>query len=146
ALETDAATLDPRLQRDTTAFRINDVVFSGLVSLDDSFQAQPDLALSWEQPDDKTWIFHLRDDAVFHDGEKLTAADVAFTFNSILDPELNSRYKQFFSPLTSVEAVDDTTVRFNLSAPYAPLLSYVDLGIVPQHYVEAGGDIASAPI
>lgn len=145
-LEVDAFTLDPRVQRDTTAFRLTDIIYSGLVTFDADFLPQPDLAKSWEQPDAKTVVFHLREDAVFHDGTPLTADDVVFTFTSLKNPELKSRYAQFFAPVESVVAVDKHTVQFNLSAPYAPLFSYLDLGIVPKAYAESGADIGSAPV
>lgn len=145
-LEVDAATLDPRLQRDTTAFRLTDIIYSGLVTFDADFLPQPDLAKSWEQPDPKTVVFHLREDAVFHDGTPVTAEDVVFTFTSIKDPELKSRYAQFFAPVESIVAVDTHTVQFNLSEPYAPLFSYLDLGIVSKAYAESGADTGNAPM
>ena len=59
-LDVDAGTADPRLARDTSAFRLIELVYDGLVVLDPQVVPQPALAESWENPDPTTWIFHLR--------------------------------------------------------------------------------------
>lgn len=144
--DVDAGTLDPRTQRDTTAYRVNNLLYDGLVNLDAGLNAQPNLAVSWENPEPTVWIFKLREGVKFHDGSDLTAEDVVYTFETILDPELGARYRSLYTPISSIEAVDPRTVRIELTEPYAPLLSYMDLGIVPSDYVEGGGDLATAPV
>ena len=144
--DVDAGTLDPRLMRDTTAYRVNNLLYDGLVQLDASLQPVPDLAVSWENPEPTVWVFSLREGVKFHDGHVLDAEDVVFTFETILDPELNARFRSLYTPISKIEAVDDLTVRIELSEPYAPLLSYMDMGIAPAHVVEAGGDLSSAPV
>jgi peptide/nickel transport system substrate-binding protein len=134
--DVDAQSLDPRLQRDTTAYRLNNLIYDGLIQLDENLTPRPDLAVSWRQPDDKTWLFTLRRDAKFHDGRPVTPEDVVYTFKTILDPALNARFRSLYEPISAVEAVGDDQVRFTLKGPYAPLLSYLDLGIVPK---DAGG-------
>lgn len=146
-MDVDADLLDPRLARNTTGFRVNNLIYDGLVELDPStLEPQPSLALSWSQPDPTTWVFELREDAAFHDGTPLTAADVVATFEAILDPDFGAPDRGLYAPLSSVEALGDFTVQFSASQPYAPLLSYMDKGIVPQHVVEAGGDLANEPV
>ena len=63
-LDVDAGTADPRLARDTSAFRLVELVFDGLIVLDPQLVAQPALAERWENPDPTTWVFHLRDGGV----------------------------------------------------------------------------------
>ncbi|MFV0298457.1 MAG: ABC transporter substrate-binding protein, partial [Hyphomicrobiaceae bacterium] len=145
-IDVDAGTLDPRLARDTSAFRTTNLIFSGLVHLTPSLEAVPDLAESWESPDPQTVIFRMREGLVFSDGSPLTAEDVVYTFTTITNPDFNAPQRALYSPIASVEAVDDLTVRFNLSSPYAPLLSYLDMGIVPSDYAESGADLATSPI
>lgn len=145
-MDVDAGTLDPRLARDTTAYRADDLIFSGLVHLTPSLKAVPDLAKSWENPDPTTWIFHLRDGLKFSDGSPLTADDVVYTYKSEIDPKSNTPQRALYAPIKSVEAVDPVTVKFTLSAPYAPLLSYMDLGIVSKAEADAGRDIATNPV
>ena len=101
---------------------------------------------SWENPDPQTWIFKLRDGVTFHDGTPLTADDVVFTYQTILKPEMNAPLRGLFTPISKVEAIDAKTVKFTLSTSYSPLLSYLEMGIVPKKAVEGGADLALKPI
>ncbi|QQA41741.1 ABC transporter substrate-binding protein [Pelagovum pacificum] len=141
--DVDAGTLDPRLSRDTTAYRTNNLIYAGLVHLTPSLEPVPDLAESWESPDPQTVVFKLREGLTFSDGSPLTAEDVVFTFSTITDPDFNAPQRTLYEPIESVEAIDETTVQFNLSTPYAPLMSYLDMGIVPSDYE---GDLATEPM
>ncbi|HXF83712.1 MAG TPA: ABC transporter substrate-binding protein [bacterium] len=146
-LDVDAGTLDPRLANDTTARRVIEQVFDGLVELDPQLRVRPALAESWTQVSPTVWVFKLRRNVKFHDGSPLTAADVAFTYTTILDPALRAPLRGLYTPISRVEAVDNETVRFTLSAPYAPLLKYADIGIVPKAVVErAGAEFAARPV
>ncbi|MCB1452322.1 MAG: ABC transporter substrate-binding protein, partial [Rhizobiaceae bacterium] len=141
--DVDAGTLDPRLARDTTAYRTVNLIYSGLVHLTPDLEPVPDLAESWDSPDPNTIVFTLRDGLKFSNGSALTAEDVVFTFETILNPDFSAPQRGLFTPIKSVEAVDERTVRFNLTTPYAPLLSYLDMGIVPSDY---DGDLATSPV
>ena len=141
--DVDAGTLDPRLARDTTAYRTVNLIYSGLVHLTPDLEPVPDLAESWDSPDPNTIVFTLRDGLKFSNGSALTAEDVVFTFETILNPDFSAPQRGLFTPIKSVEAVDERTVRFNLTTPYAPLLSYLDIGIVPSDY---DGDLATSPV
>lgn len=146
-IDVDAGTLDPRLANDTTARRVIDQVYDGLVELDPQLQPRPALAESWTQVSPTVWVFKLRKNVRFHDGTPLTASDVVFTFTTILDPSLRAPLRGLYLPISKVEAVDDETVRFTLSAPYAPLLKYLDMGIVSRKAVEQlGADYAARPV
>ncbi|MBB4053339.1 peptide/nickel transport system substrate-binding protein [Devosia subaequoris] len=144
--DVDAGTLDPRLTRDTTAARTADLIYAGLVHITPSLEAVPDLAESWENPDPQTVVFTLRPDLTFSDGSPLTAEDVVYTFTTLTDPELSAPSRALYTPITAVEAVDERTVKFTLDAPYAPLLTYLDIGIVPKALIEGGADLANNPI
>jgi peptide/nickel transport system substrate-binding protein len=144
--DVDAQSFDPRLQRDTTGYRLNNLIYDGLVQLDASLNPTPDLAQHWEQTGPTSWVFTLRPDATFQDGTKVTPEDVVYTFTTILDPKLNARFRSLYEPIALVEAIGDDKVRFTLKAPYAPLLSYLDLGIVPKHAIDAGRDLNTAPL
>jgi peptide/nickel transport system substrate-binding protein len=144
--DVDAETLDPRLMRNTTSYRVVNLIYDGLVELDPSLEPQPSLARSWETPEDTVWIFHLRPGVRFQDGTALTADDVVYTFESILDPVTQARFRTLYEPIASIVALDSLTVRLDLSEPYAPLLGYLDVGIVPRRYVERGGNLSSAPV
>lgn len=145
-LDVDAGSLDPRLARDTSAYRATDLLYDGLVSLTPDLKPVPNLAVSWQNPDPTTWIFKLREGVTFHDGSAMTADDVVFTYQTLLKPETNAPLRGLFTPISAVEAVDATTVKFTLSAPYSPLLTYMEIGIVPRKVVEAGGDLGAKPV
>lgn len=144
--DVDAESLDPRLTRNTTGYRVVNLLYDGLVQLDSGFEPRPSLARSWEHPEPRTWIFHLRETARFHDGTPLTAHDVAYTFQTLLDPDLNAPQRRLYTPIVTVAAHDDHTVRFTLREPYAPFLSYLDMGIVPRHLLERRHDLGNHPV
>jgi len=129
-LETGPLTLDPRFATDATAAQIGDLLFDGLTRLDDRSQRQPHLAASWETPDPRTYVFHLRDGFRFPDGQPLTAADVKATFDSVLDTATHSPKRQALEPVERVEVIDPFTVRFHLREAFAPFLDASGLGIL----------------
>src|SRR2546425_8801727 len=146
-MDVDAGTLDPRLANDTTARRVIEQVYDGLVELDPQLQQRPALAESWSQVPPTVWVFKLRKNVRFHDGTPLTASDVVFTYTTILDPTLRAPLRSLYIPISKIEAVDDATVRVTLSAPYAPLLKYADMGIVPRKADEQmGADYSAHPV
>ena len=83
----------------------------------------PHVATAWEVTEDALeWTFHLRDDVFFHDGTKLTAADVKYSMDRLTT--IGEGYGFLFAGrVASTEAIDDTTVRFRLAAPFGPFLS-----------------------
>jgi peptide/nickel transport system substrate-binding protein len=146
-LDVDADSLDPRLTKNTSGFRIKELAFNGLVAINPDYSPVPDLAEKWDNPDDKTWVFYLRPGAKFHDGSDLTAADVKFTYESVLDQAFNSPFRAFYLSVDKVEATDKNTVTFTLKAPFAPFLSYMDLAIVPEAAVQKlGKDFGTKPV
>ncbi|MBZ5629952.1 MAG: ABC transporter substrate-binding protein, partial [Acidobacteriia bacterium] len=84
-IESSPTNLDPRVGIDAYSERIDELLFDALVHRDEHFNLQPWLATSWEVPDPLTYVFHLRQDARFHDGRPLTARDVKWTFDSIMN-------------------------------------------------------------
>ena len=95
-----------------------------------------DLATGMEASDDGlTWTVTIRDDVSFTDGEKLTAEDVAFTYNTLRDTSSVND----FTMLKEAAALDDTTVEFRMNRPYSiwPYTMAI-VGIVPEHAYGAG--------
>ena len=110
---------------------------------------QASLATEWTPSDDfATWTYTIRDDVTFSNGNPLTAADVAFTYSTILATP-DSDNLGYMRVLESAEAVDDTTVVFHLNAPFSPWPSITTaISIVPEDvYTELGSEgFAAAPI
>jgi oligopeptide transport system substrate-binding protein len=83
----DIATFDPGLSTDLPSISAIDMIYTGLVQLNDNLQVQPQLASSWnESTDGLTWTFHLRPNLKFSDGTPLTSADVAYSIDRALQP------------------------------------------------------------
>lgn len=99
-------------------------------------EAQPWAATEWEWEDDTTITFQLREGMTFHDGEDVTASDVVWTFQTILDKEPPVYINNVVETVESVEQDGDYTVTFNLVEPYVPFVK-VTAGVVPilpEHY------------
>lgn len=144
--DVDAESLDPRLTRNTTGYRVINLLYDGLVLLDSTFEPTPNLARRWEHPTPTTWVFYLRETARFHDGTPVTAADVVSTFQTLLDPSLNAPQRRLYTPIADVAALDRHTVQFTLHEPYAPFLAYLDMGIVPHHLTDEDHDLGNQPV
>ncbi len=120
---------------------ISRLVYSSLFQYDNELTLQNDLATGYEISENgKTYTVNIRSDVAWHDGVPLTAADVVFTIRSIQTPEYGSPLATDFSGVT-VSSPDDSTIVFTLEEPYAPFLSSLTVGVMPQHVWE---DIAPA--
>jgi oligopeptide transport system substrate-binding protein len=87
----DITTFDPALAYDTSSISAVQMVFTGLVQLDDKFQIKPQLAQNWQQTSDGlTWTFHLKPHLKFSDGSLLTSADVIYSIDRALQPATKS--------------------------------------------------------
>ena len=134
-IESSPANLDPRIGTDAQSQRIDALLFDGLVDHNAAFQFTPALALSWEQPNPLTVVFHLRSGVLFHDGHPLTARDVKWTIDSMRDGTVISAKSTVFASVDSVEVRDPLTVVFHLKRADNFLLRNLATGatgIVPQ--------------
>lgn len=115
---TAAETLDPASS--LSAYEYLGALYNRVVRLNRDGETVPDLATDWSANADATvWDFKLRPGVRFHDGRKLTSRDVRYTFRHILDPDTASPQAGPLELIDSIDAVDPTTVRFNLSSPNA---------------------------
>jgi len=139
--------LDPADHRSRQSETVIRNMFDGLVTRDTKSGVHLELAEEMNWLDDQTLEFKLRQGVKFHDGVEMTADDVVFTFNRIIqenqieypEPHTSPR-KGLIAPLASVEKVDDYTVRMNFSSPWPPAMQLiVHQQIVPKHYLEEVG-------
>ena len=86
----DVATMDPHLQWDTESYTVYRNIFDNLVTRDDDGKIAPQIATAWSFLSDTEVEFDIRQGVVFHDGSPLTAGDVAFSIQRIIDPALRS--------------------------------------------------------
>lgn len=113
---------------------IDTLLFRGLTKPDANNQVTPDLAESWEISDDQlTYVFAIRQDAIWQDGEPVTAKDVKFTFDQIQNPETNTPIAGEFNEIASVEITGDYEIKMTLHRPFPPLLDKLKIGIIPEH-------------
>lgn len=112
-------------------------IFSGLTQIDGQLHAQPDLATSWETPDNGlTWTFHLANGVTWHDGQPLRSADVKYTFDEVLLKYHPTTKAGLSGILERIDTPDADTVVFRLKRPYGPLplrLGNIDAPILPEH-------------
>lgn len=133
--------INPILTTHSVSVPIQRLVFNRLVRVNSQMQIEPDLAERWDvSKDGLTYIFHLRRGVFFHDGVELTAEDVAFTYNQIIDPLNNSPYRSHFDLVKRFEAIDKYTFRIILVKSFTSLLNKLVQEIVPKHLL-AGKDL-----
>lgn len=142
-------TLDPAMHRDRMTEAVLRNIFDGLVTRDADSRIVPEMAESWRMADALTWEFRLRPGIRFHDGTPFTAADVKFSFDRIITPGAvsgrSSPRRGLIAKVTSVEAVDDMTVRIRTDDPQPSLIHMLPfIEIVPKAAVLRAGDAAFA--
>lgn len=133
----DARTLVPILASDSASAEICNLLFNGLVKYDKDINLTGDLAEKWEIEDEGlTIIFHLRKNVFWHDGYPFTAADVEFTYQKLIDPQVKTPYGGDFERVKSLEVIDDYTLKVTYKEPFAPALSSWGMSILPKHLLE----------
>lgn len=136
--DAEPSTLNPDAISDDYNYPIVQNLFPRLFKLNNAYQAIPDLATSYDVSDDAlTYTFHLRENAVWSDGEKVTAADVLYTFNEII--QNNYAFSSVFQFVDAIETPDDYTVVFRMNAPdgsFVSNLSWYGTFILPEHVLK----------
>ena len=149
ATDSTAVGLDPHIAIAFASSTYFEHCYESLLRYTKDMELEPALATSYEQPDHLTYIFHIRKGVKFHDGSELTAEDVKFTFDRILDPETKSPRKPFFTSISKIETPDKYTVKFTMSQPYPPFLNVLATwygSIVSKAAVEKHGSMQSVTI
>ncbi len=123
ATQDEPQTLDPHSANLAVTNRLLGNVYEGLIGRDKDFKLVPWLALSWTQPDVKTWRFKLRPNVKFHDGSPFTADDVVFSVERALSA--NSQMKSSLQGVASAKKIDDLTVDILMQEPNPVLLNHM---------------------
>ena len=146
AIEVAPRGFDPRFSTSfQTSARIMQLIFDTLVIKNEKFEFVPSLAQRFEESEDhRTFTFHLRSDAMFHNGKPLTSADVKYTFESLLSPALKSPIRGAVDKISSIEAPDPLTVIFRARVPFYSFMGNLPaIGIIPEG---AGTEMISSPM
>ena len=146
AQSSDITTLDPIIGTQERAYSLTNHMYDTLLNYDSNMKLQYCLATKYEWTDDLTLKVYLRKDVKFHNGDKLTASDVLFTYDLRA-----ARGAACTSYISKVEAKDDYTVIFHFSSPHPSFIYQVTdpaFGIVPKTYYQSVGakGFAAKPI
>lgn len=140
----DARTLIPILASDSASGEVCGLLFNGLVRYNPRLELEGELAESWEISEDQLTItFHLRKDVRWHDGVPLTARDVEFTYQQLMNPQVKTPYSGDFERVEFFSVIDDFTVQVKYKEPFVPGLASWGMGILPRHLLE-GKDLNAA--
>ncbi|MBW2037992.1 MAG: ABC transporter substrate-binding protein [Deltaproteobacteria bacterium] len=131
-LDGSISTLDPRFAVGARASRIAPLLYSSLLQLDDKGRLVPDLACSWSQLDEVTYLLRLHKGVQFHDGREVTAEDVRSTFSFIMDPQNGSPKRGSYGSVRHIEVIGRYTLKFILKDTYVSFPYALTVGIVPQ--------------
>ena len=118
ALPPTHKTLDPYIGAGVWDQASTELTYDNLIAMNHDLTLKPELATSWEANDDlSSFTMKLRKGVKFQTGKEFKAEDVLFSFNRLLDPELDSPGRSIVSVIEDMVAIDDYTVRFDLVGP-----------------------------
>lgn len=140
ALPSDAVSMDPHGSNDVPSEQVRDVIYEPLVAQDENLEIYGKLAEDWEQVEDDTWRFTLREGVTFHDGSEFNAEVVKANIERLLDPAVASPRAFLLEMVTEVNVVDDYTVELVTEFPFSPLLGHLTHGagkMISQELIEA---------
>lgn len=133
-IESSPANLDPRVGTDAQSERIDALLFDSLVRRDRTFGIAPELATSWQTPDPLTYVFHLRTNVHFADGRPLTARDVKWSLDTLVNGAIPTVKSAAYKSFQSVDTPNPQTVVVHLGKPDTGLLLNVcdgAFGVIP---------------
>ena len=122
AYGSDSAGSYPDVPYEFVAMNYASHYYEGLTSFNSDMELRPQLAQSWENPNANTWRFRLRQDVIFHNGQKMTADDVVASFQLAMS---NEDYKTLSPTVDSVKKVDDYTVDITTNTPTTILVNTI---------------------
>ncbi len=149
-LAEDPDVLDPTLARTFVGRIVFAAMCDKLVDIDENLKVVPQLATSWEwSPDYKALTLKLRQGVTFHDGEKLDAQAVKYNIERHKTMQGSNRRGEL-APVQGVDVLDAQTVRLNLAAPFAPLISILTdragMMVSPKAAQAAGDKFSTKPV
>jgi len=137
ALRGNISGLIPNVLTDGPSFEVGSMIYSGLVRYDKDLNLRGELAESWESSRDCLELkFKLRRNVKWHDGHPFTAADVVFTYETMVNPKTPTAYGSDFKAVESVVAVDPYTVHVRYKHPHGKALQSWSIWMLPKHLLE----------
>lgn len=128
AIPSDAVSMDPHGSNDVPSEQIRDTIYEPLLTQDENFEIVPVLAEEYEQIDDTTWEFKLREGVTFHDGSEFNAEVVKANIERVKDIAKASPRSFLLDMVSEVNIIDDYTVELVTEYPFAPLANNLTHG------------------
>lgn len=144
----EPTTLDPALSALESISTIDANLCEGMTRWDGDYNQEPALATSIDHPDDTTWVFHLRKDVTFWDGTPMTAADVAYSIERVLEPKLGSSWVGWAPEGAEITATDDHTVSVTVPSYVSTIEQYFAapaFAVVSKSFAEEAGTQFGSP-
>ncbi|WP_299013665.1 ABC transporter substrate-binding protein [uncultured Photobacterium sp.] len=162
---TEVESLDPQKVSGVPESNVIRDLLEGLVNQDSNGQLVGGVAESWETKDNKTWIFHLRKNAKWSNGDPVVASDFVYTWQRLADPKTGSPYASYLEMTTmqnagdiitgkkspdtlGVEAVDKHTLKVTLEKPvpyFVSMTVHTSLKPVNKNVIQKLGDKWTSP-
>jgi peptide/nickel transport system substrate-binding protein len=120
----DLDSLEPGRRDRLSDFAVLSNTYEPLVTTDARLSIAPGLATHWENPDEKTWVFHLRPLVRFHDGSPLTPDDVVFSFRRLLDDQQLEARRHILA-IEEVARASDSSIRVRIRTPLPDFLNRI---------------------
>ncbi len=125
--------INPVLAETSVDLDMTQLIYAGLLRRNASGELVPDLATQYSVSEDgKTYLFTLREDVFFHNGQPVLAEDVVFTIAQTQVSNYQSPHRKSWQGIKAT-ALDNKTVQFELPQAFAGFLSQTTLGILPSH-------------
>ena len=135
AMNDDPDSLDPHRSSASITQQMMLNVFDGLMVPNVEGSVEPGIAESYEISDDGlVYTFTLRDDVYFHNGDRVSAEDVVYSYDRLRGAGDEEALTSEFDDVESIEVVDDRTVRFTLSQVNSSFLSFLYRAVLPEGY------------
>lgn len=128
--------LDPRTSRDAVSYRVIELVYSSLFRYDSTGRLQPELVDTFTVKNDIHYTFTLKPNILFHDGKPLTAEDVVYTIQWMMNHPVKAATPLFHRYIKKISVRDSRTLEIELKEIYSPFTSLLTIGIVPKHVAE----------
>jgi peptide/nickel transport system substrate-binding protein len=123
AQDVDPVSLDPHTSSNFSSLVAYEQIYESLTAYDERLKIIPALAERWEVTNGgQSVTFHLRPNVRFHNGQTMTADDVKYSIDRVLDPKTTSLWRSWFDPVLEVRVVDPLRIQVALKAPYPGLL------------------------
>ena len=137
-LSTYPPNLRPFEYSGAAAGTVKALMHRGLLIFGTDGKVHPELADTWEMPNPTTYVFRIRENAFFHNGEPVTAEDVRFSLAQILLPGSTAFFRQDFQVIDGVEATSEKVVTVTLKQPTASFAAMIANGNAPIISAKAG--------